>query len=153
VRRLALIDIPPSSPRTDADIPGFPDDFATLADAVAAQRAAAPRASEALAALYAGMGTRPEPGGRLRRDHDPYFLRRWPFRDDDRWEELAAMTQPLLVVVAGDSPILAGETAEAMVARARRARLVEIPDSGHLIPLEQPAALAAALRDFLGSQP
>lgn len=149
VRRLVMIDLPPASGRSDTDIPGFEDDFASLADAVAAQQQAAPNAIPDLVALYAGFGTRPEPGGRLRRDHDPFFLQRWLFRNDDRWDELAAVTQPILVVRAANSPILAPDTAAAMVAAARGARLVEIPDTGHLIPLEQPAALTAAILDFL----
>lgn len=149
VRRLAMLDIAPSSPRSATDVPGFPDDFGSLDEAVAAQWEAAPRADEDVVARFTAMSTRPEVGGRLRRDHDPHFLAHWPFRNDDCWAELEAVEIPLLIVRAADSPILSRDVAEAMVARAQRARAVEIADCGHLIPLEQPAGLAAELTRFL----
>jgi pimeloyl-ACP methyl ester carboxylesterase len=36
-----------------------------------------------------------------------------------------------------------------MAAAIPRAQFVEIPDAGHISPLENPAAVNAALRDFL----
>ena len=40
-------------------------------------------------------------------------------------------------------------TALHAVHRAAGARMVDVPDVGHLIPYEAPAELAAAVRDFV----
>ncbi len=64
----------------------------------------------------------------------------------DRLGEIAA---PALVV-RGDREVEEfAAMAEALAREMPCARLVVIPDSGHLVPLEQPAALAATLTAFL----
>lgn len=149
VRRLAIVDVPPSFAQSETDIPSLAYDFATVDDVVEAERKLSPRADESTLATVAALAVRPAEGGHLVKKHDSYFLLRWPFRSDDRWEDLRSLRQPLLVVHAADSPVLSTEVAERMVSEAHDARLVEIADCGHMIPVEQPAALAAALGEFL----
>ena len=75
---------------------------------------------------------------------------------DREWkvtDRLSEIGVPALVVrgdgEVGDFVAMAGELA----GRLGTARLVVIRDSGHLVPLEQPAALTAALLEFLRCAP
>lgn len=151
VRRLAMIDIPPSSPLPEEAIaPNFRARFDDHADAVEGERALAPRGEEATLATLAALGTRAEGQG-LTRKMDPYLTRRWPFRADDRWDELRELPLPALVVHAADSPVLSADDAAAMAALPG-VSLVTVPDCGHLVATEQPRLLAAAIDDFLNSE-
>ena len=67
------------------------------------------------------------------------------------WESLEHITCPTLVVRAEKSRVLSPEIAERMVRLLPDARLIEIPGSGHQIPLHQPGRFAAAVKDFLRS--
>jgi pimeloyl-ACP methyl ester carboxylesterase len=147
VRRLALIDVPPAFSQAETDLQPRPSHFSADADALGWQRAANPRASEEMLQTMARFGTRPGARG-LEWKHDGYFLQRWPFRSDDRWRELSAVTQPALVVHAVDSVVLTADVAKRMGEELPNGRVVDIPDSGHIIPVENPRALAAALSEF-----
>jgi pimeloyl-ACP methyl ester carboxylesterase len=149
VRRIAMIDIPPSSAQSETEIPPLGGAYADHAEAVEGERRLSPRAADGMLATMAAFGTRAAPGGGLTRKLDPFFLERWPFRSDDRWDELRALHKPLLLVHAADSVVLSAEDAERMRDEAPDARLVEIADCGHLIPVERPHDLTAALREFL----
>lgn len=65
------------------------------------------------------------------------------------WESLEHITCPTMVMRAAKSKVLSPEIAEQMLDRIADSRFVEIPDSGHQIPLHQPAAFADAVRTFL----
>ncbi len=69
-------------------------------------------------------------------------------RPDSR-EVLARVAVPTLVVVGAADRVTPPETARAMAEALPRARLVIVPDVGHLPMLEAPEATAAAVRDFL----
>jgi pimeloyl-ACP methyl ester carboxylesterase len=148
VRRLALVDVPPSSNQAEDEVPPMSYDFASHDEVVAAERAANPNAPDELIELVAAQGTRPGENGRLYRKRDPLFMQRWPFRNDDRWSELASLDLPILVVRAANS-FIPREVAERMVKETTTSTLVEIERSGHVVPLENPSALAEALLTFL----
>jgi pimeloyl-ACP methyl ester carboxylesterase len=148
VRRLAIVDIAPSSPLGEREVLPLPLVCADHARALEAERALAPRAADEVLAAVAALQTRPGEDGRLVRKLDPFFAERWPFRADDRWAELAALSCPVLVVRGADSPVLSREEADRMHDHDH-VRLVELPGCGHLVPLERPAELAAALTEFL----
>jgi pimeloyl-ACP methyl ester carboxylesterase len=147
VRRLALIDVPPAFSQTETDLQPRPASFATDADAIGWQRLANPRAPESMVQTMAHFGMRPGHDG-WEWKHDAFFLTRWPFRSDDWWDELSALALPVLVIRGRDSVVLSGEVAQQMVQRLRNGRLIEVPESGHLIPVENPTALADALSRF-----
>jgi proline iminopeptidase len=63
--------------------------------------------------------------------------------------DLRSITAPTLVVVGDDDMIAGPVCADAIVQELPDVRLVTIPDSGHFVYLEQPAAFRAALTDFL----
>ncbi len=149
VGRLAMIDIPPATDLPeDAIPPNFHARFEDHADAVAGERALAPRAEEPLLEALAALGTRSMPDGGLARKMDPYLTQRWPFRADDRWDQLRGLSVPTLVVHAEESPILSAVEAAAM-ASVPGVELVNISASGHLVVNEQPRHLALALTEFL----
>jgi pimeloyl-ACP methyl ester carboxylesterase len=149
VRRVAMVDIPPSFEQSETAIPALAYGFVDAAAAVDAERRLSPRAAEETLAAYAALSTRPSEGGHLVKKHDEMFLFRWPFRRDDLWPELRALDRPVLVVRAAESPVLPKEVAARMVGEARDGAQVEIPDCGHMIPIERPVELTAALRAFL----
>jgi pimeloyl-ACP methyl ester carboxylesterase len=148
VRRLALVDVAPSSEQPEDEVPPMAYDFADHAEVEAADRAANPNAPDDMIEVAALHGTRPGESGRLYRKRDPVFLRRWPFRADDRWAELRSLDIPVLVAHAADS-FIPEEVAVRMAKEIPRATLVEIERSGHVVPLENPSALARALTTFL----
>jgi pimeloyl-ACP methyl ester carboxylesterase len=121
---------------------------ATRADAVATFRLV-PRETAADAALLqhmAEMGVVEREGGWVYRfDPDANRMR----RPADNWLVLPRVTAPTLVLRAALSPVLPVDHAERIRALVPGATLVEIPGAYHHVTLDQPAAVAAALADFL----
>ncbi|MBL9077154.1 MAG: alpha/beta fold hydrolase [Planctomycetes bacterium] len=66
----------------------------------------------------------------------------------DRTALLSGITVPTLVVVGSDDAITPPAEARTMAAAIPGAELVEVPRCGHLVPMEDPAAFAAALGAF-----
>ena len=62
---------------------------------------------------------------------------------------LATIDVPVLVLVGEEDRLTPPADAEAMVAALPDARFSRIAGAGHLAPLEQPDAVAAAVREFL----
>ncbi|MBV8536691.1 MAG: alpha/beta fold hydrolase [Alphaproteobacteria bacterium] len=62
---------------------------------------------------------------------------------------LAKLTIPVLVVTGTGDRLIPPAAGRAIAATAAGAQYVEIPESGHMIAVEQPAAVAAALDPFL----
>ena len=66
-------------------------------------------------------------------------------------ESLPTFDRPALVVWAADDRVMPPEHGRRLTALLADARLLEIPDSYTLIPLDQPAQLAEAIREFTSS--
>ena len=66
-------------------------------------------------------------------------------------ERLPAFDRPALVVWASEDRVMPPEHGRRLAKLLPRARLVEIADSYTLIPLDQPAALAKSIREFVGA--
>jgi pimeloyl-ACP methyl ester carboxylesterase len=123
------------------------------ADARARLRARYPRLSDVALALLAEHGTRALPDGRVEWKFDPLHQTRSPqpyYAAQARgfWERVACA----VLYVDGDASQL--RYADALLAERLaivRARRLTIAGSGHHPHLEQPAALAQALVEFLGS--
>lgn len=62
---------------------------------------------------------------------------------------LAALKVPVLVISGTSDILIPHAESEKMAAAIPGARLVLIPEAGHLVALEQPAPFNAALREFL----
>jgi esterase len=148
ISRLVMIDIPPSFESTETEIPPIAQSFTSHDEVLAAERRQNRFASDGAIETMARFGTRPGSAGRLARKSDPVFSERWPFRRDDRWEEMEHVRQPVLVVRAVDSMHVSPEQAERMTATLSDGSYEEIGETGHLIPVENPVDLGAVLRAF-----
>jgi pimeloyl-ACP methyl ester carboxylesterase len=67
--------------------------------------------------------------------------------------ELARITAPTLVIVGEEDVATTPEKAERIVAAISGAKLVRIPRAGHSSSVEEPAAVTAAIEEFLGALP
>jgi len=90
---------------------------------------------------------------------------RWTFRYDaalrapDRplprpdaaqaWAGLAQIACPTLLVRGAESDILGADTATRMVQTIPDCRMVEVPNAGHSVPLDNPSGFLAAVQTFL----
>lgn len=63
---------------------------------------------------------------------------------------LSEIAVPTLVVTGADDEVMAPAESAALAAAIRGSRLEVIPDAGHMVAWEQPAAFSLALRDWLG---
>ena len=69
----------------------------------------------------------------------------------DAAEALPSFDRPALVVWAGEDRVMPPDHGRRLADLLPQGRLVEIPDSFTLIPLDQPARLARAIRGFAGA--
>ena len=69
----------------------------------------------------------------------------------DATAQLAGITVPVLVIHGADDTLIPPSEAEAAARALPHSRLVLVPNSGHLLNLEQPAEFNAAVRTFLAS--
>ncbi len=76
-----------------------------------------------------------------------YAIRNMDLRADD-----AKIICPTLIVVGEDDPATPVSAAREMNAAIKGSKLVIIPQSAHIVTIEQPAALNRALGEFLGAQ-
>ncbi len=70
---------------------------------------------------------------------------------DNLWRKLALLKAPLLVVGGAESDTFT--SAAALAQRMPHASIRIVPDAGHLVPLERPAAVAALISEFVAQQP
>ena len=68
----------------------------------------------------------------------------------DWWGLLKTVTPPTLVLRGAESTVLDRDVAERMATTLPRGRFVEIPRAVHTLHEDNPDAVLAALRDFLG---
>ena len=78
-------------------------------------------------------------------------LGRLAARHDDYRANSESIRVPTVVITGGSDSVVSTERAQAMADRIPEARLVEIPESGHAPPLEQPQLVSDALVEFVGS--
>ena len=113
------------------------------------------RLDAARASFIARSWARQQPDGTWRIRSDPAHKRANPvlYRREESEACWRQITAPVLYVVATDSPHLAAlgddATVERMSTLVRHLEPCVIPDSGHMIHHDQPAALAAAVVAFL----
>jgi pimeloyl-ACP methyl ester carboxylesterase len=148
VERLVMLDVEPSFEVAADDVPPLPTQHASQGAAAQSERAGSSWVSQETAELMAAVGNRPSSGGRLAPRFDPYFFSRWPFRDDDHWAALEGLEMPVLVVHAADS-FVRREVMEEMAKRAPRGAFVEVSDCGHVMPVDNPDGVVAAILPFL----
>ena len=72
-----------------------------------------------------------------------------PQEIEQDWQSLRQISCPTLLVRGAQSDILSPELARRMVESIPNCTLVEGPDSGHSVPLDNPAGFLHAVRAFL----
>lgn len=148
VRRLVIVDVEPSFEQGETDILPRPRDYVTHDDAVAFERQGNPHAPADLLHAVAAGATRPGSNGRLVPKHDPYFFERWPFRSDDLWDLLPSLTMPTLLV-HGEASFVRCEVMQRMAEAIPNGRLEHLPDTTHVVPVDNPSGLAGHAASFL----
>ena len=102
-------------------------------------------ASEVLRAAIGAHSVREEPDGRFGYKFDPgWFALPAKPRPD-----LARLRCPTLLVRGSESTLLPSDAAQSFVDEVKSARLVEIPEAGHHVLVDQPERLLACLEAFL----
>ena len=103
--------------------------------------------------LFAAAQRNPEVAARLAREVEPYTYFHWT-RSDPRaplepspYASLEQITAPTTVVVGELDVPCFHEMAEVLARRIPDARLITIPDAGHMVNLEAPEMVNALLRD------
>ena len=158
VRRLALVDVTPGvdeeGARAIVDFIAGPESFASF--------------DEILAYTMQHNPTRSESSLRRGVTHNAYMRRNgsWVWRWDRRfarrpeagallrtppselWEEIAEISQPLLLVRGGISPVVTDADVEKLLEVQPDARVVVVEGAGHSIQGDRPVELAAILADF-----
>ena len=99
---------------------------------------------------YVEALVRPRPDGQVELTYPPEWeaaiYRHGPL---NLWARLPQLKLPVLVVYGADSDTFRGPAARKLQRLLPQARLQPIPATGHLVPLEQPAAVATACQAFL----
>jgi pimeloyl-ACP methyl ester carboxylesterase len=72
-------------------------------------------------------------------------------RRHDQTDLLPQLNLPTLIIAGAQDAVSPPSVAQAMAAKLPHCRLVEIPNAGHMTPLEAPEAVADAIRDFANS--
>jgi esterase len=157
VERLVIVDIGPEIVAAGSDrIRGgvlAPDTFDDPEEAVRRARAANPRPPDAELRHRTLNNLIRRDDGRWTWRYDVAL--RAPDRPlprpnpDAAWALLPRIACPTLLVRGAESDILSRETAERMVQEIPDCRLVEVPDAGHSIPLDNPTGFLAAIDPFL----
>ena len=160
VERLVVVDIgpeiaPAGRARVGTLMATAPERFASIEDVIIHMRANAPRYTDAMLRHRAQHAVRPLPGGGFTWKYDRALrdaIRQGRLRvPADLWPQWRAITCPTLLVRGAESDVLSEETAKQMIDALPAARLVVVPDAGHTVPGDQPAAFQALLREFLMS--
>jgi pimeloyl-ACP methyl ester carboxylesterase len=87
-----------------------------------------------------------DPGPRIQAAQKPYDSRTaFSFL----WDDVERIDAATLVLRGADSDVFHDEDAQKLVSRLAHARWVKIPDAGHTVQGDNPAAMVAAMRGFL----
>ncbi|HEY3059261.1 MAG TPA: alpha/beta hydrolase [Chloroflexota bacterium] len=160
VERLVIVDIAPeTSPSGSQRIAqglANQDVFDSVDEAFAVARAgnARPPDDELRRRVEHGVLQRPDGKWTFRYDvalRNNSGARRMatPEENEQDWASLEHITSPTLLVRGVASDILSPELAQRMVQSISDCRLVEVADSGHAVPLDNPRGFLDAVRGFL----
>jgi pimeloyl-ACP methyl ester carboxylesterase len=152
VQKLVVVDIGPEiSTRASEPTPGPPEPETWESVEQAAQHLyrGNPYPGVHYYRWVASHSLRARPDGALVwKWHPSIKERRGP--DVDWWPIVRCLAPPTLLLRGAESRVLDRDVAERMVKEMPRGRLVEIPRAVHTLHEDNPDAVVAALRDFLG---
>ena len=154
LERLIVVDIPPAQPHPDAELPPAEhlDSYADPQEALDALRRLGSGVDELFFKDRFGLNYRRRDDGRYVHAHDPQLARQTVaelrgMATDDH-DLLRRLEIPTLLLHGARSPIPLAAMKQVTDA-IEGARLVDIPDAGHAVHLDNPTALLAAVRAFL----
>jgi pimeloyl-ACP methyl ester carboxylesterase len=70
---------------------------------------------------------------------------------DQEWDDLSAITAPILLLLGADSTVVKPESVEEFKRRQPSARIEVVADAGHSIQGDQPLELARLVAGFVAS--
>ena len=156
VRRLAIVDVTPGVNRSKAsDIVSFlagPESFASFDEIL--ERTIRFNPTRSQSSLRRGVlhnAVQREDGRwawRHQRGSQAVYERGTQIDFDALWDDLAAVTSPVLLVTGGNSPVVDDADRDAFLQRQPRARIEQIDAAGHSIQGDRPLELAALLAEF-----
>jgi pimeloyl-ACP methyl ester carboxylesterase len=153
VLKLVIVDIGPEiSKRATAapSGPPEPDTWQSIEQAARHLYAGNPRPGIHYYRWVTSTSLRQRPDGTLVWKWHPSVKERRAPADVDWWAVLRAATPPTLILRGEFSPILDRDVGERMAKELPDGRLVEIPDAVHTLHEDNPEAVLAALKEFLG---
>lgn len=158
VRRAVLVDVSPGSPQAAAAL--------TAQQRGAVQLTRGPRTftsrEQMIAAAIAASPRRPAPAVRRGVIHNSHQLPdgTWAWRYDRHdpdlphptaqlWDDLSRLTMPTLLVTGAESGFVTPDDRDEFARRLPDARIETVPDAGHAVQSDQPAALAELIGNFV----
>ena len=163
ISALIVVDSAPELQRTGADtIRRFVEDMDvldTFEAFVVKTREYNPRRSDRQIRGSLANNLKQLPDGRWTWKYDKVFRSpdAKPWTDPDivnrMWQKVEGVQCPALVVRGAGSTVLSQETAEEMARRLVDGRLTVVPDSGHLVPGDNPTGFHQAVEAFLADIP
>jgi len=160
VERLVIVDIAPEAdPRGGRRIQDglrAQDVFADPEEAVQQARRANPRPPDAQLRARVLHGLMQQADGTWTYRYDVALrngsgarVMPTPGETERTWASLANISCPTLLIRGADSDILSPEQAQRMLRLISNSKLVEVPDSGHSVPLDNPSGFLTAVKTFL----
>lgn len=73
--------------------------------------------------------------------------------DQDIWRGIRKLSVPTLILRGQETDTFLEYTAQRLKKVASHIQITSIPETGHLLPLEEPQAVAKIILDFLGTKP
>ena len=153
VRKLVIVDIGPEVSRRAAEKPAGPpepESWDSIEQAAQHLYRGNPYPGIHYYRWVVSHSLRERPDGTLAWAWHPSIKRVRSPADIDWWRLLRAITPPTLVLRGEESGVLDRDVAERMVTALPQGTLVEIPRAVHTLHEDNPDAVLAALKDFLG---
>jgi pimeloyl-ACP methyl ester carboxylesterase len=153
VQKLVIVDIGPEISKRAAQAPAGPpepDTWESIEQAAQHLYRGNPYPGIHYYRWVAAQSLRQRPDGRIVWAWHPSVKTRRSTVDVDWWAVLRAIPVPTLVLRGEESPILDREVAERMAKELPKGRFVEIPRAVHTLHEDNPDAVLAALKPFLG---
>ncbi len=153
VQKLVVVDIGPQISRRAIETPAGaagPDTWESIEQAAQHLYRGNPYPGIHYYRWVVTQSLRARPDGSLVWAWHPSIKERRSQPDIDWWALLRTITPPTLVLRGAESHVLDRDVAERMARELPRGRFVEIPRAVHTLHEDNPEAVLAALRDFLG---
>jgi esterase len=153
VEKLIIVDIGPEISARAAQAPAGPPEPGTwesIEQAAQHLYRANPKPGIHYYRWVVSNSLRARPDGALVWKWHPSIKERHSQADVDWWAILRAVTPPTLVLRGEQSHVLDRDVAERMAKELPRGRFIEIPRAVHTLHEDNPDAVLAALREFLG---